>query len=373
MKIINKGILAKGIAETDHATYTFPSVVVLFDGTLLATVRTGSTKDSPDETIEIYRSVDGGNKWSKGKELFPRTKVNGKAGSIKICYLTEIKPNHIIAACMWVDRETYPGKPLFNSETEGCLPMAILLSDSYDNGATWMPLREVPMPEEIGPPSLTSPIMKLKDGILAMSIETNKHYPDNTKWNQRVVLFHSGDEGKTWSKPITVSEDINGRIFYWDLRSGVAPDGRIVVFSWTYDSKENKYLNIHRRISSNGGKTWSPLDDLGFSDQPSHPAILSDGRIILAWVDRFQTKSIRIRMASSIDQDFKKNTELILYKHEISKSINKNTGELLSEMNLWNFGLPFCEALPDGNVIVLYYAGSGKSLDIHWVKISLDI
>jgi len=111
---------------------------------------------------------------------------------------------------------------------------------------------------------------------------------------------------------------------------------------------------------------------LDFTDQPSHPAILSDGRIVLAWVDRFQTKSIRIRMASSIDQTFEENTELILHREEISNSINENTGELLGEMNLWNFGLTFCEVLPDGNVIVLYYAGSGKSININWAKISLD-
>jgi len=181
MKIIDKGILAAGNAGTVHATYTFPSVVVLSNGILLATARVGSTKDSSDETIEIYRSSDGGSIWTKGKELFPKTKVNGIDGSLKICYLTEVKPNHIIAACMWVDRQTYPGKPLFNSETEGCLPMAILLSDSYDNGETWTPLRHIPLPKNIGPPSLTAPILRLKDGKLAMSIETNKHYLDNTK------------------------------------------------------------------------------------------------------------------------------------------------------------------------------------------------
>lgn len=372
MKIKNKGILATGKAGTARAIYTFPTVVVLSNGKLLATARVGSTKDSLDETIEIFRSVDGGNNWSEGKELFPRTKVNGMAGSIKICYLTEVKPNHIIAACMWVDRETYPDKPLFNPETEGCLPMAILLSDSYDNGDTWTPLRVVPMPEEIGPPSLTSPILKLKDGSLAMSIETNKHYNDKGKWHQRVVLFHSLDEGKTWGKPITVSEDASGRIFYWDLRTGVAPDGRIVAFSWTYDSEKNKYLNIHRRISRDNGKTWSKLEDLGFADQPSHPAIFQDGRVVLAWVDRFGSQTIRVRMAPAIDRPYDENTEIILHTQKIEKSAIKSTGELLGDMSLWNFGLPYCEAVSDDEAMIMYYAGTEMKMDIHWAKLQLD-
>lgn len=369
MKIINRGILVTGVVGTRHATYTFPSVVTLSNGDLLATCRAGSTKDSADETIEIYKSTDGGHTWSEGWNPFAETRVNGVRGSLKICYLTEPGAGHLIAAFMWVDRESYPGKPLFNAETEGCLPMAILLSDSYDYGKTWTPLRVISMPQDIGPPSLTSPIIKLKDGSLAMSIETNKHYQDSGKWDQRVVLFRSSDLGKTWGRPITVGEDPEGRIFYWDLRTGVAPDGRVAVFAWTYDSEHNRYLNIHRRISSDACQTWSQYAGLGFADQPSHPAILPDGRIVLAWVDRFGSQSIRARTAPNIDQAFNDETELVLHKHEVAKSATDNTGELLGEMSLWSFGLPYCEALPDGDVMVLYYAGTEEKLDIHWVKI----
>ena len=79
---------------------------------------------------------------------------------------------------MWVDRESYPGQGLFNVETEGCLAMAILLAESNDGGQTWSAWRKVPIPGEIGPPSLTNTVMKLADGSLALSIETNKHYHD---------------------------------------------------------------------------------------------------------------------------------------------------------------------------------------------------
>ena len=371
MDIVERGILTFGVAGTARATNTFPCVIALSDGVLLATCRVGSKKDSADETVEIYRSVDGGHNWSKGKELFADTQVNGVFGSLKLCYLTEIETGHIIAACMWVDRQTYPEKPLFNNETKGCLPMAILLSDSYDGGKTWTPLRVISMPEDIGPPSLTSPILKLKDGNIALSIETNKHYMDNSKWNQRVVLFHSEDEGKTWEKPILVSEDISGQIFYWDLRAGKAPDGRIVAFTWTYNSETNKYLNIQRRISTDSGQSWSQHEDIGFADQPSHPAILSDGRIVLVWVDRFGSHSIRARVAPAIDQSFDENTELILHTTEVVTSATENTGELLEEMSMWSFGLPYAEALPNREVMVMYYAGTEKALNIHWVRLRL--
>ena len=371
MEIIERGILASCKPGTARATFTFPSIVELSDGRLLATCRVGSNKDSADETVEISRSDDWGESWSEPVRPFRATKVNGIQGSLKVCYLTELEKGHLIAACMWIDRQTYPEKPLFNAETEGCLPMAILLSDSYDYGKTWTHLRELHMPKDIGPPSLTSPILKLKDGSLAISIETNKHYLDSSDWQQRVVLFHSPDMGKTWGKPITVSEDMNRQIFYWDLRVGVAPDGRIAAFSWTYNRETHKYLNIQRRISTDGGQTWSPHKDMGFSDQPAHPAILPDGRVVLAWVDRYGSLSIRARMALAIDRSFEANTELIIHTPTVPKSVINNTGDLLDDMRFWSYGQPYGEALSDGTVMVVYYAGTEEGMEIHWVKLRL--
>ena len=181
-------------------------------------------------STNVTLSHDGGRTWSGPQCPFTAPQVNGVQGSLKVCYLTELEPGHLVAASMWVDRQTYPGKPLFNPETEGCLPMAILLADSLDLGATWTPWRLVPMPVDIGPPSLTSPMLKLADGRLAMSIETNKHYEDASRWHQRVVLIHSTDQGQTWSDPVVAGQDPSGRIFNWDQRAGVATDGRIATF-----------------------------------------------------------------------------------------------------------------------------------------------
>lgn len=378
MKIVETGILSRGVVGTARATLVFPSLVSLSNGALVATCRAGSTKDSDDETVELYRSLDGGRTWSEPRRCFESPALHpydGACGSLKICYLTELSPDHLIAAAMWIDRATYPGQPLFNPDTEGCLPMAILLADSYDFGDTWTPWRAVPMPADVGPPSLTNPIMKLADGTLAMSVETNKHYHDSSKWYQRVVLFHSTDLGRTWGEPVTAGQDPSGRIFNWDQRAGVAPDGRIVAFLWTYDSETLTYLNIHRRLSSDGGQTWLPAEDLGFTDQAAHPAILPDGRVVLAWVDRFQTHSIRARLASDVEAAFDPSTEVVIYSHGAAvaqDSGGDDTGALLAGMSLWTFGLPYAEALPDGDVMVVYYAGTESVMDIHWARLHLD-
>jgi hypothetical protein len=374
MKIVRSGILSSAEPGTRRAALTFPTLVTLHNGALLATLRAGASKDSDDEAIELYRSDDGGNSWRLLDRLTSDETINGARGSLKIAYLTEIELGRLLAAAMWIDRTTYPGQPLFNPATEGCLPMYILLAESNDDGATWSPWRLVPLPDAIGPASLTNPILRLPDGALAMSIETNKHYHDASKWYQRVVLFHSHDGGASWGAAVVAGQDPSGRIFNWDQRIGMAPDGRLGAFVWTYDSATQRYLNIHRRVSPDRGATWSAADDLGVADQAGRPAVLPDGRVVLPWVDRFGTRSIRARVAPAIDAAFAPESEVEIYALDRAAENAADagtTGALLAEMALWTFGLPYAEALPDGDVLVVYYAGSAAAMDIRWARLQL--
>ena len=365
-------MLARSERGTSRAIRTFGAAVALPSGSVLATCRVGSTKDSDDEHIEIFRSRDGGQSWSAA-ENFAVAHPNGRPGSPKLCYLTALPEGRLLAACMWIDRAAHPGKPLFNAETEGCLPMDILLSESSDEGWTWGPWRHVSMPADIGPASLTNPILHLANGALAMSIETNKTYLDRGKWFQKVVIFHSHDDGRTWGPPIVAGEDTTGRIFNWDLRCCVAPDGQIATFAWTYDTQIGRYLNIHRRISRDHGRTWSAAEDLGITDQAGPPVALPDGRVVLIWVDRFVTHSIRARIAMSVDAPFEPSSEIVLYTHASKATREDSTGELLAEMGAWSYGLPYATLLPDGDILVLFYAGDNAAMDIRWKRLGLTL
>lgn len=369
MKIVRSGLLRQAVPGTRRACLTFPSVVALSNGDLLATGRAGSRKDGDDDRLELSRSRDGGDSWRDQPGFAEPPLVGGQWGTLKICYLTEMAPGQILAAAMWIDRSSYPGQPLFNAETEGCLPMAIMLANSSDGGASWSAWRQVEMPAELGPPSLTAPILRLGDGRLAMSIETNKDYGDTSPWEQRAVFLYSSDLGLTWSEPVTVAQDVSGRIFNWDLRSGVAPDGTLASFAWTYDRQESVYRNIHRRISTDHGLNWTAAEDIGFADQAAIPAILPDGRVVLAWVDRFGSSAIRARLADSVGSAFDPASEVVVYDHGSSETAGADTGEALAEMDVWSFGLPSAVALPDGDVLVVYYAGTAEHMDLHWSRL----
>jgi hypothetical protein len=351
---------------------TFPTVTPLADGSLLASYSIGSGKDTDDLDLELRRSSDGG--WTWGDPVRPfETSVGGRRGSLKAGPITPLGAERLIVAALWIDREAFPGAPLFNPDTEGCLPMAILVADSADSGRSWSPWREVPMPDGVGPPSLTTGILRLPSGRLALSVESNKPYLDRSKWFQRVVYAWSSDDGRTWTMPRTVCADPTGRIANWDQRTAVTHGGDLVAFTWTYDFEAVAYRNITRRISKDEGATWSEPEDLGFADQPSHPAILPDGRVVLAWVDRFASRAIRARLAERPDAPFRPETEVVVYQHPGAGGTSRqSTGDMLVDMGLWTFGLPYAEALPDGDVIVVHYAGQEGSMGVHWVRLALD-
>jgi hypothetical protein len=370
MNILASGVLVAGEAGTSRACYTFPSVLQLASGTLLATARHGSGKDGDDDAIAVFADHGDGGGWVVYSPLPPAPELDGRKGSLKLAYLTELRPGILLAAAMWVDRSTYPGKPLFDPVTEGCLPMAILLSRSDDNGQSWSAWRHIELPEALGPPSLTSPLVLLGDGRLAMSIESNKHYEDSGVWHQQAVLLLSADDGVTWQPPHIAASDPTGRIFNWDLRVAAAPDGRLVSFAWTFDRQANVYRNIHRRISADAGISWSAPEDIGVADQAARPAILPDGRLVLAWVDRFGSRAIHARMAERIDAPFPPETDLTLYQHVVPIDAGGSTlGAALADMEMWSFGLPSATALSNGDVLLVYYAGTAQQLDIRWARL----
>ena len=373
MKIVARGTLNRGEAGSNRAVGTFPKLLGLKDGRVLATYKVGPDKDSDQATVELRWSDDLGQSWTEPTTL-ESPRIGGKRGTLWTAYPTQLSSGRLVMISMWVDRESFPGSKIFHAETEGCLPMTVLWSESDDVGRSWSPWRIIPTPDELGPPSVTSPLMELAGGRLALSVETNKPYLDASRWYQRVVYLYSEDGGRTWSAPHTVSQDPTGRMFNWDQRAGVAPDGRIVTFTWYFDSREGTYLNIRRRISRDEGRSWTDPEDLGFPDQAATPAILPDGRTLLAWVDRFGTQSIRARLAPAIDAAFPAETEIVIYDHAAvlrgRPSAGVNMADTLDVMSDWSYGLPYATVLSNGEVLIVYYAGLTERMDVKWVRLS---
>lgn len=186
------------------------------------------------------------------------------------------------------------------------------------------------------------------------------------------MLLLSHDRGLTWPEHIVTSDDPTRRIFYWDQRAAVVGDGELLDLFWTFDRAAGEYLNIHARRSTNCGLDWSPMWDTGVPGQPAQPVRLADGRLAMVYVDRTDSPVIKLRTSDDQGRQLPPDTELTLFAQHDERGFS-HPGDMQTawdEMYDFALGLPATALLPDGDLLVVFYAGqSGDKTSIHWVRL----
>ncbi len=370
MKIMNQGTVFSSAPGTDRQSCAFPQVAVLPGGRWLAACRAACSKGGKDgQHVMLAISNDEGRNWRIDKAPFDAPVLDGKPGQFRALGLTALGDRRVLATLYWVDNSD-PSLPFFNEQTEGLLDSRILFAESEDGGDSWTaPTLMDTTPFNV-PTPITGPLLLLPDGERVCQFETNKPYYDTTKWVHRSVLMFSRDGGRTWPHHAVVTED--PRVFYWDQRPQVLPDGRIFDLFWTYDNQAGAYLSIHARESRDGGRTWSALWDTAVPGQPAPVAPLPDGRLVMVYVDRSGAPAIRLRTSADDGRTWPADTTLTLYESVLPSQTTRKDGmaDAWSEMGKFSVGLPTTAALPNGDVLVVYYAGPATdSTSIEWVRV----
>ena len=372
MELMDSGVVFEGEAGTPRASNAFPSLAALADGRVMVACRQAVSKDRPACKALLATSDDGGATWRELDPPMTDTSFEGVPGSIQMTNVSEVAPGRVLAVVGWIDR-TRGDVPLFNPETEGLLPCKNLLYESFDGGATWSFLTVADTAPFERQTITTGPVLPVAPGVLAAFYETNKEYDDPRPWFHQSVVKFSHDGGLTWPEHAVVAADPTGQVFYWDQRTTVLRDNVLLTFLWTYDRTVKKDLPIHWTGSDDGGRTWSAPRDTGITGQVAYPAALADGRIVLAYVDRYHSHSIRVRLSADEGRSWEPD-ELVLWPSDAAGAAEQRHGngmaDYLQSMAQWTFGLPVTAALPDGQVFVVYYAGDPRSQSIHWARLA---
>jgi hypothetical protein len=283
--------------------------------------------------------------------------------------LTALGGERVLAALYWLDNSN-PELPFYNEQTEGLLDSRIMLAESADAGRTWSsPALMDTTPFNV-PTPITGPVLLLPDGEWVCQFELNKTYCDASPWVHSSILMFSRDQGRTWPRYTVASRDPH--IFYWDQRATVLPDGRILDLFWTYDNPAATYRNIHARESADGGRTWSALWDTGVPGQPAPAVALRDGRLAMVYVDRAGAPAIRCRFSADGGRTWPESTRLSIYESGLAGQTVAKSGmnDAWSEMGKFSVGLPATAALPNGDILVVYYAGPGADrTNVMWARI----
>jgi hypothetical protein len=281
-----------------------------------------------------------------------------------------------MASILAVDHSD-PTLPLANPETQGLLPTTVYVTESEDGGHSWSTPRAVNLDPHTGN-AITGDLLRLKDGKVALPYEAWKGYHDTAAGEHHAALRISGDDGQSWRELAIVAHDPANRLLFWDQRLTVAPDdGRLFGLFWTHDRAAQEDVPMHAAWGSADGHEWSLPRSMGIEGQIAAPLALSAGKIFAAYVHRHNPPSLRALLSDDFGKSWNGAEELVFYakerdRDEAGMGGPRDFADYWADMSIWTFGHPAPARLPNGDVMVAYYAGNEKAMGIHWVRITLD-
>lgn len=372
MVIEDSGEIFSGRAGGPFSSATFPLACISRSGRWLCAFRGAPAKvPTANQHVLLTWSDDCGKTWRDPFAPFLPPKVDGRPGLFRFAGLTRLHGGRLLATINWVDHSE-PEAPYFNEETEGLLDTRIFLSFSDDDGASWSTPHLVDTSPFNMPTPLTGSVVRFENDELACQIELNKPYNDTEPWSHASVILFSNDEGTTWNRHAIVTQDPENRIFYWDQRVSLLPDGRLFDAFWTYDREASCYLNIHTCFSDDHGRTWTALRDSGVAGQPGPVFALEDGELVMPVVDRSGAPKITVRRSEDNGTTWPDKNVLVVYDSAgTSQTREKHSmQDAWAEMYAFSVGLPNAAPLPGGGALLVYYAGAETNVTgIKWAKI----
>ncbi|MGH2558615.1 MAG: sialidase family protein [Thermomicrobiales bacterium] len=374
MRFKDQGIVFDAmVAPANGRSCAFTSIARLADGAVLVGFRNGSGRDVPDGRLRVMRSRDEGATWETLHAGLTAT-VDGIVGNLYSGYFTELAPGRLLLTAVWVDRSN-PALSFVNAETAGVLPMRVLIAESGDGGATLGPWRLVDLTPHEGS-SCTGPVFRLPDGALALPYESWKEYDDPRPGLHGAHLRISRDEGQTWPEIATVAADPDGRMFYWDQRIAVHPEtGRLVAMFWTHDRTVEQDVENHIARGEADGSGWTTPAATGWRGQHCEPIALGGDRLAAVYVHRHDPPSLRAVLSEDFGRTWRSESEVVFYDSSVGTEPGSEGSrafeDFWQDMMAWRFGHPRGVALPNGDVLVAYYAGDERAASVHWARIGV--
>ena len=357
LKIISRSRIPKPLDDKNFNSNTFPCITKLPSGRWLASFKTGEKKGDCDfiQCVMTW-SDDRGKTWAPLFDPVHLPDIDGIPGQKRTLYFMPLGGKRVLMLANWVDSSD-PAKPYYNPQNESLKDTRIFFSFSEDDGETWSAPELMRTDPVNDPVPLTGPPFMLKDGTIVCQFEINKHEWDDSKWVHKSAMIFSCDGGKTWKDIVIVTEEPD--MYYWDQRPNVMSDGMTITdFFWTLDGKSEKYLTIHVRESSDGGKTWGDIWDTGIYGQPGQPVDLGDGILAAIEIDRSVRPVITVR--TSRDRGRTYEDSLVIYDSDLTRQDSRNISmnDAWDEMVRFSVGHPNLLNLGKGKIMAYYYAGS---------------
>jgi sialidase-1 len=338
-KIISKG----GAARVYQA---FPDACRLRNGDIVAVFYDGYHHISLPNAeyprggkICLVRSKDEGRTWSEPQVVYDDEIDNRDP------HIAELSDGTLIVSFFSI--LPYEGEFDAGHYPTGQLKISgIQLTRSTDGGTTWEQ-NVAPIYQDEDVWACSAPVRELPDGTCILGAYTER---DNRCW---AGVFLSHDGGKTWDPPVSIDKD-SGLNLPAETDVIQLKDGSLYA---ALRGDENVRTNMHASVSTDNGKSWSPVKDLGFLGHCPYLYRLSTGDLLLTYRGvRFDGDTKTMYTALRVSRD---ETQTWQGPYVIDTKIG---------------AYPATIELSDGTVLVIYYEeGEGSSIRARRFRVPTDI
>lgn len=315
----------KPIVAVDNVC-AWPNLTVLADGSVVATIFNQPSHGSVAGDVECWATGDGGRTWQKRGTPAPHepdtNRMNVAAGRAADGDL-------IVIASGWSNR--YPADRRGSPFRAGILEPWVCRSS--DGGRTWAVDKEA-FPAQGPAGGAVIPfgdVCRAADATLRTAV-----YTCGTPRNDRVYVYRSPDDGKTWGRPVPLDDD-HARNETALVHLG---GGNWLAAARTFGRDEtgmSGYLDLY--ASADDAASWQHRSPVTASMQhPAHLLRLEDGRVLLSYGNRTSDRGVDVRLSNDHGKTFGPPLRVVDFQGD--------------------GGYPSSVELPGGQILTAYYASA---------------
>ena len=367
VEVLGTGIIYRNPKPHIRSVHTyFPSVALMVNGEMLATIVLGEAFESVNLHTYICRSKDNGETWELEGPIYPRTNERLISDSSR---LTALPDGEVVVFMMQYDRTDHPDEGLTNPENLGFVPTRLMLLHSWDFGHTWTEPK-VFEPPLVGPSfELCSPITVLKDGRWILPTQTWPGWDGQCPNGVRMVAFVSYDRGQSWPEYMNIMSEPKGKVFFWESKIIEFPDSQLLAVAWAYDDIASNDRPNQYALSTDGGKNWTKPASTGLQGQTLTPFLLKNGQILCIY-RRMDKSGLWANLSHIKGDKWVNDGEMPLWGAE-GVGLTATTKNMAHNFNVLRFGAPCVTRLSDGTIFVAFWCVEDCISNIRWFYLQI--
>ena len=346
----------------------FPSVAVMANGKMLATIVLGEAFEAVNLHTHISRSKDNGETWTLEGPIYHSKQERLTSDSAR---LTSLPNGELIVLMACNDRTEHAEGGLTNPGTFGFVPTEFLTLRSEDFGRTWSEPEMIDSPFGDTPLELCSPITPLKNGACVIPTSTWKKWDGSNPYGRRMVALVSHDLGRNWPEYVNVMVDPKQENNYWESKIIELSDGRLLAVAWVYNHDVNRDMPNHYSLSEDGGINWSEPLSTGLMGQTLTPFLLDNGEILSIY-RRMDEPGLWANVSRIKDSEWINEHSEPLWGHQV-QGLTGTSKDMIRNFNVLRFGAPCIARLPDGTIFVAFWGYEDYVSNIRFFKFRIDM